>query len=51
MASSSASTLNDEEVACGMEEERRVVRTVTRLFTSKAGGIEEGEKGEEDTGP
>ena len=28
-----------------MEEERRVVCSVTRLFTSKVGGIEEGEKG------
>ena len=51
MASSSASMLNDEGVARGMEEERRVVCTVTRLYTSKVGGIEEGEKGEEDTGP
>ena len=38
-------------LARGMEEERRVVCTVTRLFTSKVGGMEEGEKGEEDTGP
>ena len=51
MASSSASTLNDEESGLKLEEERRVICTVTRLFTSKAGGIEEGEKGEEDTGP
>ena len=28
-----------------MEEERRVVCIVTRLFTSKVGGIEEGEGG------
>ena len=27
------------------------VCTVTRLFTSKVGGMEEEEKGEEDTGP
>ena len=31
-----------------MEEERRVVCTVMRLFTSKVGGTEEEEKGEED---
>ena len=34
-----------------MEEERRVVRTVMRLFISKVGGMEEGEKGEEDARP
>ena len=28
-----------------MEEERRVVCTVKRLFTNKVGGMEEGEKG------
>ena len=34
-----------------MDEERKMVCTVMRQFTSKVGGIEEGEKGEEDAGP